>query len=574
MMHLLVTLFLIGCDIPPRPPLGPLKIEGLDESIAQEEQAEQQQTEELESRVEQLSAPEDLAEQGWETWETCLVGDQVVGYNRYSFLPDEVRGSESQKVSCEIEQTLLLLQGHARCLQRLQSSSKQTAAGDLIQFTSTAQVGPVVNLINGAFPRREDSKRLLKIDMSLGRDKSSREVSWQERTQGFLAVEQSLRKSPLTSDGESRIIRFIRSGFNEIVTLRLSCEGSEEVELLDDTKADLVRVNLDSADQKTDSSAVTYWTNSDGVILRRFDPITKITSFRTDRDRAAELPTPVSETVWLPITGRIDQISKAKRTAFEVSPLQPSRWASMVAADTAVIDAFPSQQTRTAAEHRVQVLVSRDGLKPSKAFRSHDLKATNEDLAKSYLIDHGNRSIKRLTDAILSGRDTSKRQRAIELTRTASTLVSYSAGESTIIPASEVVSVGKADSLGMAIFLTSMLRSQEIPARIALGLRYVAPKTGDPDGSRAESSGNADSLNDESGPDLESLPARMVYHAWAIAYCDDEWIQLDTGNEGLVPADRLLLMTSTFSDQDQSATLVQFLERLTQIKIKALRAQR
>jgi transglutaminase-like putative cysteine protease len=87
--------------------------------------------------------------------------------------------------------------------------------------------------------------------------------------------------------------------------------------------------------------------------------------------------------------------------------------------------------------------------------------------------------------------------------------------------------------------LTALLRAKRIPARLALGIKYSPGQ----------------------------LP-RLGYHAWTLAYVDDQWVQLDPSEGGVAAADRLILSTTGLASGNAVQDLVPLLETMRAIKVE------
>ena len=96
------------------------------------------------------------------------------------------------------------------------------------------------------------------------------------------------------------------------------------------------------------------------------------------------------------------------------------------------------------------------------------MKPTNADLARSTVLDHGQTIVSRMAATFV---DKEPKQAALESTKVVHDVMNP-LNDNVIERSSIIAQRGTGGSIQYAILLTSLLRSQNIPARIAIGLKY------------------------------------------------------------------------------------------------------
>ncbi len=343
----------------------------------------------------------------------------------------------------------------------------------------------------------------------------------------------------MTERGETRKLRLLMPGQYEIATARLQCSGTASVPLADQTLAELTEINYEVQVDGQLPSYSTIWTDADGKIVRTFSDGINLVSYRTDKATVDASLTNRNEVLALPIKGTIADPAEVTRLALSITPLKsPSK--SSTPFD---IVPMPGQLVRKVGDEVSQVLISRKSDTQTEGFEVSNLSPDDQDSKPNAFVDSDATLIVRYAAAAVGARKLSPQEQALELARTAGTLIADRDTPSGLVRASAVVSDGIGDSTGRAIVLAAMLRARQIPSRVAIGLRYAG-----------------------------GSPERMVYHMWTLAYVDDQWIQLDATSGGLAPADRIMFATSNLSGGDEYNAFIPFLNAASRIEIQILKA--
>ncbi|MCG8650574.1 MAG: transglutaminase-like domain-containing protein, partial [Pirellulales bacterium] len=206
------------------------------------------------------------------------------------------------------------------------------------------------------------------------------------------------------------------------------------------------------------------------------------------------------------------------------------------------LDPLPGQATGVMPDGSLRVFVYQGDVSPPPTFDVANVSPQATDLQPNRLIDYRSVDVRRIADSALAKRsDLTQRQTALALTSTANALIGLRNSSQGFSKASDVVKDLQGDCTDHAVLLAALLRSRQIPARLALGLRYVA----DPQ-------------------------PQMVYHAWVLAYVDDNWLALDSTLGGLAPADRFALSMTQLGDGQEYEAMAPLLNALGSIEIEVL----
>ncbi|MDA8744206.1 transglutaminase-like domain-containing protein [Rubripirellula amarantea] len=546
----LTILVLVGCDIPERPPLRPESldelqarsggnaVEGDGASVAEPSFADS---------ANYLEPPSIIANQAWETWDAYYVGDQHVGYNHVVAKP--VENDSSGKMSYLMDNLLLVNQGQARTVQHLQQTSTEDKNGRLIDFESSLQVGPVVTNYSGEVVEDAgDSGKEMRVRVKTrkGRNETSAFLAWDSTYRGLVAIEQSLRQKPLTKKGDIRFLKMLVPGNYKIGTAKLKCSGPASVPMQDGTMLPMTEISCEIQLDDGSNTYSTIWIDDEGAIRRTYSPGIKLVAYRTNKQSATDFVEPSNISVLLPIEGEIDRPLDAKRIAFEVTPVQQIKKTAEGEESEELIKMVPEpgQWVRKTKSNQFQLLVSRKQETNLKSFEGSDLKPSDADLSVNSYVDFRNGLVRRFASAAVASRsELSRREVALELTRTANSLIEVEPDKIGLMRASVVAQEGKASQTGRAILLMAMLRAKDIPARLAIGLRYQ-----------------------------QGSPSRMVYHSWVLAFVDDQWIHLDVDDGDMGACDRIILTTSALDESSQNKVFVPFMDAVSRIRVRVVNA--
>ena len=514
---------LVGCDIPPRPPLDPSDLV-VDSKDAVE--TKQSNGEPLEKPLSEFAGP-------WETWDAYFVDGRQVGYSHV--VAEPVSDMPDSDIRYELENQIFLSQGHARSVQRLKQSSIETNLGRLRSFDATMQVGPAKTEYHGSVADGQ-----LEIEIVRGSTQSVRQIFWEPSFRGLVAIEQSLRDRPMTEKGETRVLKILLPGNYQLATARMVCQGKAAVPVLDGSIVELIEIDSQVQVDEKQFSFSTIWTNPEGGIVRTFSPGLRLVAHRTDRENAIGRFDQSLHTTVVQVEGSMERPEDAKRVAYKV--VVPKREDG---SPSFQFPAYPEQYVRQNDDGDYDVLVSRRSEQVGRGFGGGTLVPKDADRRVSFLIDHKSSEVRKFSDAVLGKIERNDRDVAVELARGLQSLITLRIETQGFRQASKIAQSGRGDSTDHAILLAAMLRTRGIASQVAFGLRYVT-------------SGDSQAL---------------VYHAWTIAYVDDQWIHLDATTGGMAAADRLMLSSSNLSQGSEYDALIPFLTGAAATQARIVAAQ-
>ncbi len=524
-----------GCDIPKRPVLS-------EQPRPPSADAANQTMPTMEVPVFEPPAPTFPGR--WETWNAYFTGGVHVGYGHV--LADRAvseTGGASSDASSDVRYMIddrqLLRNGQATICQRLTHRSTETEAGQLKQFAATLRVGPVVTQFRGNVESGQ-----LTILTQRSADTVEQVIAWEPLYRGFVAVEQSLRRTPIAV-GDVRSLQMLLPVQHRVATVRIFCGGRASIPLLGNETRDLVESTSRLFVGEVPVSDMVLWTDEAGVTQKSYTPSLGLVTFRTDEATAKsniDTDPSVDTGAAILVKGRIERPAYAKRTAFLLQPVNLESQ-KIQPPQKVVLAPAPGQFQRAIDGGALQLLVSSEPTDAPSGFVGSQLDVTPADSAPSPLIDFNAELVRRIRSAAsVSG--ASPRETALEMTRTVNQVIQKSTELVGVPKASEVARAGNADSTGHAVLLTALLRASQIPARVVVGI-----------------------ATDDSGEQA------MRYHAWTIAHVDGQWLALDATLGKTPPSNRIALLVSDFSGSNIDQLLLNVLVQLGHLRIEILKSK-
>ncbi len=518
------TAILLGCDIPPRPTLSPVTPTASKGA----------------SPTEGEPAADGLASVNAEnTWSLFVRGETPVGYRNVR-VSDE--GAAPGMIATEIEESFDVRHGRATIRRSLGLRISEASGGGLRGIESVARLGPAVTRVRG-----DVRDGAWSIETIRGMRVDRRRVPWEPTHGGPLAIDRSLRASPM-KPGDRRTIRMFDPAPARVIDVRLRCVGEAAVPLLDGSSPSLFEIDrTDLVDGEVVGESV-LWSDDSGSVQRWLSADRDVVGYRSSEAEVSQAfggGRPEDEpTAWLAAGGESTLPERPELTLFAVRFVAPTDPA------TATITALPGQWIKRVDGRTVHVLANRLTDQPVKGFERDRQTFTESDLSPSRVVDFRAPAVQDLvkrTGPMLRASEARAAGVATELTALAHRLTSVDPSGSGIVAASAVAKRAKGDALGQAILLTAFLRSAKIPARVAVGLRH------------------------HSGDE----PA-MRFHAWTIAWHTDRWHAYDatTGRDAV--ADRITLATMDFADgtePDAHQQLIEIVSRIGEFEIDVVRSR-
>ena len=439
-VHLLM---LAGCDLPKRPPLKaerPTSPESSEAGFGN-------------SGVPQvaLEAPGAAFEGSWDTWDAYFIQDRQVGYAHIAATSIGEDGAGS--VQYEMDSRLYVKQGSLRLLQRVSQVSNETNEGRLLSFEGALNVGPVATRFLGTVADGQ-----LKIETIRDSSRTVRTLPWNPTFRGLVALEQSLRQTPMQQKGEERTLKMLLPGRYELATVSLSCVGKASVPLLDGQLHELIEINSEIQSEDGSSTFSTIWTDQNGEIARTHSPALQLIAYRTDQETATNFAGNDNVVASIPVVGEIAEPGQTIQVGYAVEPTA----AALRKKIPVDVKPAPGQYVRGFENGVVQVLVSRRTETPGHGFEEVELLPTEADLAASAYADFNHGEVRKFLTLTIKNPQLSAREVAIELTRQVHQNISdpiekgSRAGMKGFARASLVAQYLIGDSTERAVFLMSL----------------------------------------------------------------------------------------------------------------------
>ena len=498
---------LVGCDLPPRPELKEVTSSSpLPTAIPVND-----------DDLETLEPPVALDEPTFETWDAYFINNQHTGYSHVTASPTDA--TMAGDVHFQLDHRVYQARGpDARVLQRLVMSSNETSDGRLLGFEGTMQIGLAATQFSGSM---ENSN--LVVEVREGSNTVRSEIPWDYQFRGMFAVEQSLRAKPMIENGETRTLKMLISGRYQLATARLRCSGTAVVPLIDGSQQELIEINVEIEVQDAAPIYSAIWTDNQGNVVRTFSSSLNIIAYRTDQATATQVEQDDLVPVTIAINGKMERPEATKRVAYRVKTITSGDGQAAVQ-----IKPGPGQYVRSTEVGATEILVSRQDEKPTGGFISDEPEPSVGDRRPNFFIDSNSDIVINFADAAIGSRKLNKLETAKELAGTASRMINRKPDRCTLSKASEVARIAEGGYAEAAVFLAALLRSQKIPSRIAVGLRF-SPATESP-----------------------RKPQQMVAHVWTLAHTGDQWIHLDPTTGDVAAADRILLATTNLSEGNEN----------------------
>lgn len=526
LLSCLIGAALLGCNPPPRPEFKELSRPAPADEATADASAE---SPELAPSLQPFTEP-------WQTWQSYHIAGRHIGYSHVRAEPQS--DEPDSPIEIVLQDQVMLRRGPATIVQRLDQTSLETRAGELISFTAELRVGPALTRYEGTV---DDAT--LTVVTTRGSQKSTQSIPWNQNYRGLVGLQQSLFSDP-PAVGEKRRLRTLLPVQFAIATIELNCQHVASIALPDGSvqTAREIEVAMQIGDGPAMQTLI--WIDDEGHVLKSYTPGLELVAFDSTGEQAtagivagADILTATA----VEVSGHLTTPEKAQRVGYLITP----RTSRSDADVTYAFQAQPGQWSRQTAEGTFQLLVSRDPQqRVGETFTTSNLTPGPEDSRPGPLIDSNGTLVKRLAAASTAPRDQPLRI-ALDLAQTAKSLVrrtDYAQGFRT---ASDVAREGSGDCTARSILLAAMLRSRGIPARVAVGLVYMP---------------------------TEDQP-RMVYHMWTLAYIEGRWVHLDaTLTGGYAPADRITLGTHHLADGNEYECVAPILGIIGQVDIAIVNA--
>ncbi|MBN1912177.1 MAG: transglutaminase domain-containing protein [Pirellulales bacterium] len=476
------------------------------------------------ARPKQPSDPNDR-----EIWEVAFMQGHRVGYNRYRRRPATYLGAPAIRIQ-QLVRLSVVRQGQPIEVD-MKSDSYETPDGHLIAFNYSMNQGALPIRVEG----RVEGDRLVMKTTAQGRV-GERSIAWSVENGGLNAVEESLRRKPMTP-GQARRVLALEPALDQIVpvAVTLTARRIESVALRADTEK-LLRINAEFESPRGQKMEQVFWVDSSGEILKRFAPDLMLETYRSTKEEAihpkAQARVDMIEISMVRIDRALPHPHATRRVRYRVQ-LDRDDPATRLPSGGA-------QQVRSIDPHTAEVTVLALRPEPGKTPAADADRPDPADLAPNEKIQSDDPVIVAMAQKATAGQ-TTPWSKAVALERYVHDWVEQKDFSQVFASASEVARSRQGDCTEHAVLLAALARAAGIPARVVAGLVYVEPRQA------------------------------FANHMWTEVYVDGQWIPLDaTLGQGGIGAAHLKINHSNLKDDSILDCLMDVAKLLGQTHIEIL----
>jgi len=417
--------------------------------------------------------------------------------------------------------------------QDLRFTSVETPDGELIGFDTEMQMGPAPMQTVG----RVDGN-LLWMDLTTKGKTVSTSIPWAPDDGGPYATEASLLRRPM-QPGETRTVRALVPGFNQVATTEMTAHDFEPVELPTGT-CDLLRIDTTQhfPDGKTLEGSA--WCDRQGEMLKTRTEALAIETFRVPKALALEDTEPGQFDLGADVAVKVDRPL--------VRPHATTKAAYRIHLDggdpATVFVSGISQQIKSIDSHTAEVTVY--AIRPGNSHgnpTATDDPATDDDRQPNNLIQSDDARITAMAREA-TGDETDPWRIALTLERFVSRRITKKGFSQAFATAAEVAQNPEGDCTEHAVLLSALARAKGIPARVAIGLVYMRGA------------------------------AAFGYHMWSEVHIDGQWIPLDaTLAQGGIGAAHLKLAHTNLKGASAYSSFLPVVQVTGRLKIEIVEVE-
>ncbi len=466
-------------------------------------------------------------------WETILMSGEPVGYQSFTFRKSE----EGPYFDAVGESRLTIKRFGQTVTQTMHLASRETGDGQVVRLESRVESGTSQTQL---VARRVGQS--LRFEPQSSPTTKPWSIPLPPVCGGFFAVEWSLRRDPIAA-GQSRALQAVIPGLNQVAEIQLSAVAWEPTELpAGPQKLLRMEQTLLLPDSDTSNLHSVLWVTDQGEILKTELPALDQVSYRVARDEALAVRRPprfdLGDFSTIRVATPLAHAQAARRARYRVSMLRgdPSR----------VFQQTPGQRVQRVDAHTATLDVRAlrgDASLPTNASGPQDAPPKARDREPSALIESNDPEVRQLA-AQIATRDSAPWSIAISAERLVFEQLTQKDFSTAMASAAEVARQRQGDCTEHAVLTAAICRARGVPARVLIGLVYVAQEQG------------------------------FAFHMWNEVWTGAGWIPIDStlGRGGTGAAHLILGRSSLESDQGLSA-LLPVLNILGQLKIEVLDAE-
>lgn len=462
-----------------------------------------------------------------EEWDAYFIQDARVGYAR--MMKHEVDDEGQKLLKIEGELRLYMKRFSGATDMEFEFTSLETPEGKLLSLSNTSAMGQQPIAVSGWVA---DGKLHLQTTAA-GKTVES-EIEWPADARGYFALEQELARKPM-QPGERRRLQALDPMTNALSTIELIAADYEVTDLLSGTY-ELLHIDS-TVDQSGHKLEQTHWTDHSGALLKTYSPLGQMSSYRTTKAVALEKPAELFDLGYastVKLSKPLENAHASKRARYRVE-LEGGDPAS-------VFESAPGQQVKSTGPNTAEITV--EALRPETPLADADLASTTPPTEADR---EPNRFIQSDDPKIIAmareaaGKEQDPWKIATALERYVHNAVEEKNYSTAFASASEVAESREGDCTEHAVLLAALLRSLELPARVAIGLVYAPSEQG------------------------------FAFHLWTEVYLNGRWLPLDgTLGRGGIGAAHLKLADSSLAGDNAYASFLPVAQVLGRLKIEVL----
>jgi hypothetical protein len=421
-----------------------------------------------------------------ETWDVLTMQGKRIGYGHATTAPATLSGRKL--VRFEAVQYLETLRFGQKTAQEIRATSLETPAGELVQCETEIGQRPGTIQVSG----RVVGDRL-EVKVSSAGKTVAGSIPWKPSYGGFDSLERSLRQRPM-QPGERRTVGTLEPAPDQIipVTVELHAQRYESVDLWTGS-GELLRIEVQSRYPDGTRLPSTLWTDRLGEPMKHFSPAMQLSTYRVAKAVALEEFEPGGIDLGWDIAVKLDRPLENPHDTNEVR----YRIRFEGGDPAAVFASGPSQRVTAVDPHTAEVTVYavRPGREVGNAEAPADPPTDADRRPNSYIQSDDPRIVTEASEA--AGGRTDPWETAVALEKHVCNVMTEKNFSQAFRTAAEVAQSHEGDCTEHAVFLAALARARGIPARVAFGLVYLAPRQS------------------------------FFYHMWTEVYVDGRWIPLD-----------------------------------------------
>ncbi len=479
-----------------------------------------------------------------ETWEVQYLGNNAVGcfYRKTSFTNGTIQQEAESRMRVSIQGEVLE--------QRVSLTTRERENGEVLEINGKLTIGPRVQTFKATISNKE-------MTLSGEDDKKpfQEKFPWETKFRGPFAVEQSMLRNPLAPN-EIRTLKYFDPLLRKMIDGRLEASDYISTPTMLGVSRELLEVRNIAMVGEGGSQAL-LWVDKKGEGYKSYIPANDIQSFRTDRT-SMELVASIADLRAtqirsLALAGDAELLAKKSKTldsvTFEITRESDDPY-RMFTSDV-------GQRNTSINAITTNVTVYRGGRQPN------GLQLADEDpVDEGYL--KASAYIPSTEPRILSGaqamvgrhktisqEEVTGLQKAKICRRDIHSYFAIKEFDGQIGTINNMRRTHQGNCVEHALFFAAHCRALEIPARIALGLKYNGSKD----------------------------TPEMVFHAWVEIREGNRWIPLDSTEDLTIPGsteeattsiDRIKFKDTNFNSPNPYLEILNVLKNLPDIKIRVL----